>query len=239
MLASRRPSAPRVAHTASSGHTSHRGLARRHTSAPTSIKREQPVPAAQWAGDRHGLGLGLALGERPAAHALAHPPDVDLDAGDVGVVGLRRDRGRGVAADARKLGEVVGPAVGDDAIRRLPEPAGPARVAEPAPRGDHRRPVPRRPCSCGVGNRADERRARRRARAATCVCCSITSDTRTAHRSRVAARGGRAARSRGTNRAEPRWLTDRVVDVVLDRYRRADCQHHRRLRCDRGTRFGL
>ena len=41
-------------------------------------------------------------------------------AGDVGVVGLRGDRRRGVAADAREHGEVVGPAVGGDDHAPLP-----------------------------------------------------------------------------------------------------------------------
>ena len=43
--------------------------------------------------------------------AFAHAPDVDLDADDVGVVGLRGDRGRGVAADTGQLVQVGGPAV--------------------------------------------------------------------------------------------------------------------------------
>ena len=74
-----------------------------------------------------------------AAHALDDAPDVHLDRGDVGVVGLGEDRARRCsdrrrAASVRSSGQ---PSVGDH-DRRLPQPAGPARVAEPSPRGDDR-----------------------------------------------------------------------------------------------------
>ncbi len=89
--------------------------------------------AAQPARDLDRTLLGLALGQTLTAYALAHPPDVHLDADAVGVVDLGRDRGRGVAADARKLREVVGPAVARDLLRPLPTATGPVADSRAGP----------------------------------------------------------------------------------------------------------
>src|SRR3546814_3272587 len=59
----------------------------------------------------------------------------------VAIVDLGRERGGGVPADAGKGAQIIGPSVARDDHSALPQPAGPARIAEPVPGGDHgRRP---------------------------------------------------------------------------------------------------
>ena len=213
-------STPRVAHTRGERARRRTRLARAAQHRADVHQREQPVAAAQRSRRPRPSSLRRprSVSRSPATRST-HAADVHLDRGDVGVVGLRGDRGRGVAADPGQAREVVGPAVVGDDDRGLPEPAGPARVAEAAPRGDHRA-RPGRGHRRGRGELGDELAATRR-RAGTWVWWSITSETRTptvagrAPREVVAAVGVvPAARASGRVRARSRFAS------VHDRCRR-------------------
>ena len=95
---------------------------------------EQPVAAAERTPDLDHRAVGLGGREPAAAHSFQHPAHVHVERGDVGVVGLRSHRPGGVTTDAGQRGQVVGPTLGVDDDRRLPESAGPARIAESSPR---------------------------------------------------------------------------------------------------------
>ncbi len=111
----------------------------------------------------------------------------------------RRRRARCSGRHPGSVCEVVGPAVLGDHDRRLPQPAGPARVAEPAPRRDHRAGPGR---GHGLGRRepADEVGPRGLDTRATWVWWSITSETSTGQRSR---------------RRAPRQVVTAVADVPV------------------------
>src|SRR5258708_23875276 len=67
---------------------------------------EQPIARLQPGSDLANARLGIEVGESRAAHALAHTPDVDLDADAVVVVDLRGNRGGRVPPHARQLREI-------------------------------------------------------------------------------------------------------------------------------------
>ena len=130
-------SGPRDAHRRRSGHSRHRG-ARPAEHRADVHQREQAVAAPERPGERDHRGFRFARRERSAGTPLHHAPDVDLDGGDVRIVGLRDHRARGVATDTGQLAQVLGPAPLGDHGRGLPQAPGPPRVPESSPRRDHR-----------------------------------------------------------------------------------------------------
>lgn len=101
-------------------------------------EREQTIASAQWAGETRGHRLRLAIAQRGPRGSLTDPTDVDVDADRVGiVVDLGPDRTRGVAADSRELGEIVGPTVRGNEGCGLPQPPSSSRITESTPRHDH------------------------------------------------------------------------------------------------------
>ena len=127
---------PRVAHRRRSGHSGQRGLARPAEHRADVHQREQPVAAAQR--PRRGATIAASASRSesaPPGAPLDDPPDVDLDRGDVGVVGLGEDRAGGVAADARAASvRSSGQPVGRDRCARPPRAGGPAAGSRAGPR---------------------------------------------------------------------------------------------------------
>ena len=186
-------------------------------------------PSARAGGRGRGAGAPIATRARSAsrvrqplaAHAFAHAADVDLDADRVGVVDLRGDRGRGVATDARAASvEVVGPAVVGDAARPPPTASAPAAGSRAGPTRRSPRPGPR-PRSPRASGTARTNASNTCATRGTCVWCSITSETSTIQRSRVARQGrswrpcSRYQRSSARVTASSSWDRRDVVGVAV------------------------
>ena len=200
--APRRGAGPRVAHRRRSGHSAHRGSRGRHSSAPTSISassrsrraaagRPAPSPPPP---PRRAAGSPV--------HPLDHAPDVHLDRGHVGVVGLRVDRGRGVAADAREAREVVGPAALGDHHAASHRAARPPRVARAVPTPRSPRRARRRPSRPESGTaRGTRRTPRRRGAPASGGASPPTRGPPSGRGSR--ATGGRDGRAPRYQRREP------------------------------------
>ena len=207
-----------------------------HTVAPRSISASRrsrprsapPIDTATVSASRSESAL--------AANALAHAPNVHLDADDVDVVDLGRDRRRRVAADARAVRRDRRASRWPRCDRRLPTADGRDAGSRAGPTLRSPRPVPPTAAASTVGNRAMNAGYAASTRA-TCVWCSITSETSTAQRSRVARQMRscrplvRYQRASGASRTRRRGRAHRR--------RRADRQHDGRLRLDRGARVGF
>ena len=89
------------------------------------------------------------------------------------------DRGGGVRADAGQLGQVVRPAALGDHARGAVQGERAPVVAEPLPLADHVA-GDAAASAVGVGQRSSQASQRGMTRS-TCVCCSITSETRIAY----------------------------------------------------------
>ena len=132
-------------------------------------------------GPGHRRGRELDAGERPREH----PAHVGVQHDVPPPVGERRDRGRGVVADARQREQVVvarrhlAAVLLDDRDGRGVQPQRPARVAEPSP-GAHRLARRASARSAGVGHRSSHSSCTGSTRA-TGVCCSMNSETITDH----------------------------------------------------------
>ncbi len=134
----RREAGPRVAHRRRRGHSLQRGSRGRHSTAPTSISASNR--------SRPRSGRPISTIARSASASVSRTPRTrsktlrtfTSTAGNVGVVGFRGDRTRGVTADAGQRGHVVGPPIRVDDDRRLPQASRAPWVAEPSPCADDR-----------------------------------------------------------------------------------------------------
>ena len=173
-----------------------------------------PGPALAHRHRRVGQLLHLAAPEHPALRASQHPRRVGVDHADVALEGERQHRAGGVGPDAGQTRAARrdrrGPSRRAPRRSSLRRGAGspPAGCSRGRPRGGRPQPAPPRL------RRQEQGTARRTPRSsgttrAACVCCSISSLTRTSHGSRVR-RQGRSRRERALHSSSASGFTSRA-----------------------------
>ena len=151
--------------------------------------RRRSAGCARGRSSRRGRRAPACTSRRTASPgALLDAAHVRVDRQHVAAEREVADRRRRCTGRRRQLGQVVGPAVRGDVLRRAVQVDGAPVVAEPLPGDDHvGRRMRRRARRPSASARA--RRVQRGITRSTCVCCSITSLTRIAYGSRVSRHG--------------------------------------------------